>query len=744
MSIRLVPPHAALHVPRSLARLGGFTFPEWKALLPTIGYTARALLSVGLALFLSFFFQLQTPMSSVTTVLIVANPVVGAMVSKSFWRIFGTVIGAAAAVLLMAAFPQSPMLYFMGLSLIIGLACCVSTLLRFFKAYAAVLAGYTIVLVSVSTFADPDGIFMAAMSRLSAVTVGIVSTAVVFLVTSVSRPEKVLRQVDQTLRTITSLFSRPADLEDAPAARTPMPDDRGQPLSFRAMTLTSYDARARLLSQANALVESIEYAAADNFAIGRRADGLRAGVARLLGLLSTHHPIWRNEPPENPQTTAARDLVHEVMAGFAVAPPENLHLEDPGQMRARLAAAITTLDALSEQTKDLPTIAFIDNERDILAQLHEALDDFVGRQADVRPISLRLYFDWPSALRNGTRGAFVTLLGCLIWYVFRWTNGANMLTYLIPASCLLATSPVASRASALFASGTFAAIPAAFICQTFLLPRIDGYPLLWLSLSICLLPGIWLQFHPRHAMRGFGYAVFFNAMVQIRNPISYDDLSLMNVWLAYLIAVIGLALVFRVILPSDHRLDTGRLVMSINRATQRLARLPLHRQVDWPVWENLQMQKILRMIQRFSLVAPPRRVYETTDAAFICVSVGRLIARLRHLARNPAVHEHDRVRTLLALASFRHLCRQPARTAQMLRTAAQEVMRDVEDRPALSHVPTRRIAACLEQASLLVDSAPGFFHKQGPLQLPGDMPGANGRLNMAIPPQARSFGMRVA
>ena len=182
----------------------------------------------------------------------------------------------------------------------------------------------------------------------------------------------------------------------------------------------------------------------------------------------------------------------------------------------------------------------------------------------------------------------------------------------------------------------------------------------------------------------------------------------------------------------------------MNRATQQLASLPLNRNVSWTVWENLQMQKILRMIQRFSLVASPARVYETTDAAFICVSVGRLIARLRNLVQNPAVHEQDRACTLAALASFRHLCSQPTRTALILRTAAQEVMRDVEERPAASHVPTRRIAACLEQASLLVDSAPGFFHKQGPLQLPGDMPGANNRLNMAIPPQTRSFGMRAA
>jgi uncharacterized membrane protein YccC len=742
--MRLIPPAGALSLSWPLVRFGRFTFPEWKSVAPTMAYVVRALLAVGLALFLAFYFQLQTPMSSVTTVLIVANPVVGAMVSKSFWRILGTLIGAAAAVLLMAAFPQSPLLYFMGLSVIIGVASCVSTLLRFYKAYAAVLTGYTIVLISVSTFAAPDHIFMAAMSRLSAVTVGIVSTAVVFLVTTVSRPETVLRQVDQTLRNIAMQFSHPADLEGTTADLTPMPDDGGQPLSFRSMTMTSYDVRARLLSQANALVEAIEYAAADNFAIGRRARGLRAGVARLLGLLSNHHPIWREQASETPQAATARQIVEEVMAAVATAPSETLHLDDSGQLRERIVAAIARLDDLAEHTQDLPTIAFIDNERDVLDQLRAALNDFVGPQRTIRRIRLEVFLDWPAALRNGARGACVTLLGCLAWYVCRWSNGASMLTYLIPASCLLATSPLASQASLLFASGTLVAIPAAFICQTYMLPRIDGYPLLWLSLSICLLPGIWIQFHPRHAMRGFGYAVFFNAMVQIRNPMSYDDLSLMNLWLSYLIALIGLALVFRVILPPDHRLDTGRLVMSITRATERLARQPLHRHVDWTVWENLQMQKILRLIQRFSLVAPPQRVYETTDAAFVCVSVGRLISRLRRLMLDPAVHEQDRVWTRTALATFRHMSHHPHRTALALRTAAQDIMAHVEGREAASHIPTRRIAACLEQASLLLDATPGFFHKHGPLQLSGDMPGANNRLNIAIRPETSPFGMKAA
>lgn len=71
---------------------------RWNGFTATAGYTMRVFLSIGIALFLAFVFQLQSPLSAATTVLIVSNPTVGAMVSKSVWRLIGTLIGAAISV----------------------------------------------------------------------------------------------------------------------------------------------------------------------------------------------------------------------------------------------------------------------------------------------------------------------------------------------------------------------------------------------------------------------------------------------------------------------------------------------------------------------------------------------------------------------------------------------------------------------------------------------------------------------
>lgn len=206
-------------------------------------------------------------MSSVTTVMIVANPTVGALVSKSVWRVIGTIIGASISVGLMAVFVQSPVLYFMGLSFTVGLACMAATFLRLFRAYAAVLTGYTIVIISAPAFDDPDGIFLSAMSRLSAVVVGIVTTAAVFMVTSPRRSDTLFVQIHALFRdTIGYIQAFHQGYTNVPAQ-----DPDALPGStFRSLPTNFHDSRAAMLARIGRLSDAVEYAATDNYDISVR------------------------------------------------------------------------------------------------------------------------------------------------------------------------------------------------------------------------------------------------------------------------------------------------------------------------------------------------------------------------------------------------------------------------------------------------------------------------------------------
>jgi hypothetical protein len=59
----------------------------------------------------------------------------------------------------------------------------VSTLLRNFAAYAAMLAGYTLIIIAGTSIASPDQVFEIAVGRASGICIGIVCGTVVIALT---------------------------------------------------------------------------------------------------------------------------------------------------------------------------------------------------------------------------------------------------------------------------------------------------------------------------------------------------------------------------------------------------------------------------------------------------------------------------------------------------------------------------------------------------------------------------------
>ncbi len=628
----------------------------------------------------------------------------------------------------MAMFGQSPMLFAIVFSLWIGLACIASTLLRFFKAYGAVLAGYTLIIVCAPAFNDPENVFISALSRLSAVSVGIAVAALVFLLTSIRPPS---RLGEATLSLIRASGAILADHAASPfrhggGASDDAPDagvsDRRRWRSASPSSLPGsfYDQRGALLAQGNGLNEIIEYAAADSFEVARHAARLRLGAAGLVGALTALNPFYgrlgqhRNIADDVRQAT-------EALASLRLDAP-GLALASIAAPRDRLAAAYDAPDH-PEHGVDLDHLGAVEHAHDLLTRLHEAVSNLTqplpsghGRVPGLRQ---RRYLDWSTALRNGARGCIVTMLAFLFWYVTQWPSGPILLTYLVPAACLLATNPSASRASIDFSLGTLLAIPASYVCEVWMLPQITGFPLLFAALGTCLLPGIWLQFHPRHGLRAFGYVVFFNAMITVRNPIAFDDIGLINGWLAFVMGTAALMVVFRALLPSNPRRDADRLVRSIIRAVSRLGG---PRPPSLVVWEHLQMQKALLLTQRLQpLQARVRQ--EVVDCAFVTIELGRDVLRLRRLLADAVLEpqEADAIAALLAsIGRLRHDPHEAASRADaaadlFAARAASSTGADAVSQPsATAGRPSsglRRIAALLHDIAVLIEAVPGFLDR---------------------------------
>lgn len=704
---------------------------QWHAVRGRAGFCLRAFAAIGLALSCSFFFQLESPMSSVTTVMIVANPTVGALMAKSMWRVIGTLLGATIAVALMAVVAQSPVLYTMMLAVVVAFACLVATFLRLFRAYAAVLTGYTIVIVAAPSYADPDGIFLSAMARLSAVTVGIVATAVVFMVTSVRRPDRVMAQVGQMVRDV---IAYAMDFHRFQFAGGRSPDVvTAEPVvlgGFRTLPLPLNDRRGTLLARISGLMSSVEYAAADTYEIARRVNALRVGLSGLAGVVATYHPLWHDLENDAPPMRRLHERIAALMAEILDLTDGADWIETPEPVLAALGTALEDLAVAERAVQDGALLSAIDNMRDVLVQL-DAVIRMVVAPSLPRRVRLRWFLDWPTALRNGARGGLIALLAGLLWYVLHWSAGPMLMLYVVAASSLVATTPSASRSSVMMAAGTTLSVPAGIACHMLALPRIDGFPLLWFSLCMFLAPGIWLQFSPRYGIGAFGYGVFFAAMLDVSNPIHYDDIALTNTWMAFVAAAALLVLGFRVILPPDDRLDAGRLVGSLSRALRRLALVLPVAPENWVVWEGLQIQKIWRLAMRLSVGVSPDERQAYTDAALGAVSLGRLVVRARRIAELPALNVADAEAMRAAVRGFDGLLRDPEATARGLVDAAQAILARAGEGAA--GLEARRGAACLQQAAYILRAVPGFFHRHGPLQLSPEMPGAHRPLDRPVP-----------
>ena len=726
MSQSLQPLGEPFRLKALLAEAWRTLLPSWRTVGPTVLYCLRTLTAISLALYVAFALQLQAPLSSVVTVLIVANPVTGALVSKSLWRLLGTAVGAIVAVLLIAGFAQSPLLFAILFSLWIGLACVASTLLRYFKAYGAVLAGYTIVIVSGPAFADPENVFTSALSRLSAVSIGIASAALVFLLTT-TRPPSRLGPVSLALiRDAAATLGRYVTTTPLQAADGPRP--AGLLGAVDGPDLL-YDRRGSLLAQANGLNEIIEYAAAESPSVSRQADQLRLGVAGLMGTLTALNPLVARIG--NHQALA--DDVREAIDTLA-----SLQLEAPGPALRSLAEMRDRLAPRGDQAPQdgkaasLDHLAAVARAHDLLGRLHDSVARLTRHSAALPNRTsqprLRMFLDWPTALRNGARGGIVTVLAMLFWYVTQWPAGPTLLAYLVPAACLLATNPSASRASIDFSIGTLMAVPASYVCETVMLPHIAGFPLLLGVLAICLLPGIWFQFHPRFGLRAFGYVVFFNAMLSIRNPIGFDGITLLNNWLAFILGTAALIIVFRALLPPNHRLDADRLVHSVTRAVARLGRVRRLPAIE--VWESLQMQKALRLVQRLQPLqalpanAPragaspaglppgmaPRKGQAIIDCTFVAIELGRNLLRLRLLLAQAVLEPPERMASVAALKAASQLRYDPNEAAILARQAAQLLAARLTD----AGVPPPgllRIAALLHDIAMLIETIPDFLRR---------------------------------
>lgn len=669
--------------------------PAWFPSFPAKSwYHALSTVAAGmLAFYVSCALELDSPGSSMVTVLIVSSPLPGMVLSKGIWRFVGTFVGVVISVLLIACFAQSPPAFILALAVWLGLCTYVSSLLRYFRAYAAVLAGYTISLVALPAIDDPDQIFYLATARIAVVTVGILCTALVKSLLVLQVGHRRLKPALEDALAATALFAAEAlDLEAGLPAR-----------------------RRAVADRLSALDPLILAAASESAETAQQAPSVRLYVSILVNIVtlaSSVRDALATLPPGGSVATAITPL-RDMVCGLLRTLCGSAAFLSPATEQALAAAcrAATTLSAdleLSIAPETLDLLAVATRLQDILEQLSFARDLLIsieqGRTGRaVTPVSY--HRDAEAATINGARAAIATVVAGTFWVATAWSAGPQMLAALLSVCALLGTTDYPEKASLAFTRGIVLAAVCAFVCQFYLLARVDGFPLLVVMMSPFLIVACLLTTRPKHAGSATAFLIFFTIFTNLRNPMQYDIAATLNTDIAFVLGSMCGVLAFRTLWPANTVRFARRLIAQMRDDLSDLAAagaLP-----SLTMWETTMHDRLSRLSTRLSTSPERAAVIEGGMAA---IHIGRDMVRARQTLGTLTLPPDSARSVETALHAMRGLAAASDEVVPAAKAAALRLLEAASDAgTGVQRAALLRVAAAFHEAALLLARHRPFF-----------------------------------
>lgn len=566
------------------------SLPRWPLLGPWLKeqretwiFVAKTVLAALLTLWLAYRFNLESPSTAVITVFIVMQSRNGMVLAKGFYRALGTLVGSAVAVILVASFVEDRILFLIGLALWVGLCTAGARYYRNFQAYAFVLAGYTAALVGLPAALDPLHTFDITITRVSDVLLGILIASLVSAI--------VLPQSMRGLLLSTSQLRFEHFLETTERVL-----NGGIPRKdWSRLHLNAINEMVKLDSyRSSGLFESAR-ARQQHLHVQQMIAEMMA-AASSLHLLNTHIRRMQHEPFRvvgdcfKPMLSRWSELIDEARTTIAQSPTPlalyarletlyaEMHTEIP-PLRLQMQDSLTAEQLLSFDTAVLLLSRFL-SELTLFSHRYDALHN--DRSLVTLKMSGRYFFhqereyyqaatfDKPKTeiiqpLIAALRSIVVVALMSAFWLTTAWPSGISATIIAVVISALFSTfpNPVASVKQMMI--GFMLAFSGAILFSFFVLPQIQGFTLLALSLIPFLLIAPYILSYPQWPGIAAGYGIFFPQLTIPDNLHTFSYSGLINNGIGELIAVGAVGIAFMVIMPVGNWLEQHRLFRALQR-----------------------------------------------------------------------------------------------------------------------------------------------------------------------------------
>ncbi|WP_416413671.1 FUSC family protein [Pantoea sp. App145] len=519
-------------------------------------FAVKTCLAAFLALYFALELNLDKPAWALTTVFVSSQLYSASTISKSVFRLMGTLLGGVFIFFIFPLTVEHPLLFSLCVSLWVSVCLYLSLHDRTPKSYVFMLAGYSAAIMGFPEVTTPLAITNTVLSRIEEITLGIVCSSLVHgLLFPVSMRSLLEQSVSQWYLNGRKLCSDL--LSGIPTDKSPERDD----ILIRMATNPQ---------QVEILITHCVY----------EGDAAR----RLIRLVSVQYQHLSYLIP----TLIAIEIRLQKLSALQITFPENvaqtfrqflLWLHDGeavGETSDIQQALATCQKELNETWRlgELPTESHL-----LLIGVLERLTDFVriagayqsvgGLVSDLsgdttlaRGKRTHRFFD-KGLIRLSALTAFCATFGsCLVWMATGWRDGASAPVMAAILSSFFASLDTPLTSMKLFIRGVIVAIFISVIYVAILLPQATSFE----ALMICLAPGLILLglmiARPTTNMIGLSVAIQIPGFIGLGHHLRPDLVALTNTAISSMTGVL-FAVILTAILRNKKPSWTARRAVRI-------------------------------------------------------------------------------------------------------------------------------------------------------------------------------------
>jgi uncharacterized membrane protein YccC len=656
-------------------------------------YAIQVGCSVVLSTLAAFYFDISDPYWAPTAAIVVANRVHGQVLSKSFFRLIGTLCGIVMGIFLVGAFSQASDLFVVCFALWMAICTYASTLLRNFRTYSAALAGYTAAIIVFGSMSAPDHVLELALARGAAVVCGISATAVTSVIFSgQSAGDGLSGTIERSFDALCALVCDAA----------------------RGVVGPEFEVRChRLARNISAIPSVIEFASAESSRVRTNQESLRQVVAELMHSLTAIWSFSRNSnvqegdrlPPDEHLQSLREEAaaVAKRIGEFRVGASEEL-VEVGRQLGFFGVNYRRYVERLAAQA-DVHTFGKLVAMKNLAKSLDQLSIALEGWNAYCAGTSLAgrgqiVYdIDYRSAAINALRTLCAVLAGGFLWIECAWPSGTSVLEMLAIA-CSLYASTIHPRSSAVsYLIGASIGCVIAFCCYVWILPALDGFPLL--AVLVCVVIGS-VVLHmdparPKFTSRATSCATFFLIAMHLGNPMSYDVSGFINRCAGMLCGIVLAVLAYTLIFPVSPQYEIRK---SLDRLLREIKQLVSEKELEIrSVWESRMYDRLARVMSYIEIQRDATKLL--VEDFFAMIRIGVELISLKNLSH--AEHTEPELRAAIddAVACVGGIGTNNEATANHLTGAADSLFsRNIEDKER--HMRNYLAVASLKEIAYLI------------------------------------------